>query len=266
MDDQSSSASATSDGRHPDAHVIELQGVTKHFGGVMALHDISLYADVGEVVALVGNNGAGKSTTMRIISGVHRPDSGRVLVSGEEVHFGGPRDARDSGIEHVPQELALAGHLSVTANIYLGREIVRGWGPFKILNKRAMNHQARQLIGGFDIDIPNMRGRVQDMSGGQQQGVAIGRAMAWGSRLIVLDEPTAALGVRETAKVEEVISGLRSHGVAVVLVSHNLDQVFRVADRIYVLRRGSLVGERTTSKVEPDEVVSLITGSYRQAG
>lgn len=244
--------------------VIELREVRKHFGGVLAVDDVSLHAEVGEVVALVGNNGAGKSTTMRMISGVHSPDSGDILVQGTKVHFQGPRDARELGIEHVPQELALAGHLSVTANIYLGREIMKGWGPFRILDKREMKEKSRSLIAGFGIDIPNMAARVHDMSGGQQQGVAIGRAMAWGSRLIVLDEPTAALGVRETAKVEQIITELRGHGVAVILVSHNLDQVFRVADRIYVLRRGALVGERVASRVDPDEVVALITGTYRK--
>ncbi|MGH9063772.1 MAG: ATP-binding cassette domain-containing protein [Acidimicrobiales bacterium] len=240
--------------------VIELRDVRKRFGGVTAVGGVSLTVDRGEVVALVGNNGAGKSTIMRMISGVHAPDAGEILISGTRVRFQGPREARAWGIEPVPQELALARHLSVTANIYLGREITRGWGPFKILNKRAMKARSRELIEGFGIDIPEMGARVFDMSGGQQQGVAIGRAMAWGGRLVVLDEPTAALGVRETARVEQTVRGLRGSGVAVLLVSHNLDQVFRVSDRIYVLRRGFLVGERVTAAARPEEVVSLITG------
>lgn len=240
--------------------VVELHEVVKHFGGVMAVAGVSLRVNRGEVVALVGNNGAGKSTIMRIISGVHSPDAGEVRVDGQRVRFKGPRDARGWGIEPVPQELALARHLSVTANIYLGREITKGWGPFRILDKKAMRARSAELISSFGIHIPNLSARVFDMSGGQQQGVAIGRGLAWGSRLVVLDEPTAALGVRETARVESTISTMRDQGVAVLLVSHNLDQVFRVSNRIYVLRRGHLVGERVTAETHQDDVVSLITG------
>ena len=248
------------------APALELRGVTKHFGGVLAVAGVSLAVHPGEVVALVGNNGAGKSTIMRMISGVHPPDSGEILVAGRVVRFQGPRGARDFGIEPVPQELALARHLSVTANIYLGREITKGWGPFRLLDKRAMKQRSRDLIEGFGIDIPDHGARVHDLSGGQQQGVAIGRAMAWGSRLVLLDEPTASLGVRETARVEQTIRSMRDAGVAALLVSHNVDQIFRVTDRVYVLRRGHLVGERATSEVGPDEVVSLITGAHGEEG
>lgn len=248
-------------GEAAEPDVLELRGVSKHFGGVVAADEVSLRVRPNEVVGLVGNNGAGKSTVMRMVSGVHAPDSGQVLLSGRGVSLHGPRDARSWGIETVPQELALARHLSVAANIFLGREITRGLGPLRVLNKKAMARRAAELVEGFGIHIPNLQVRVHDLSGGQQQGVAIGRAVAWGSRLIVLDEPTAALGIHETAQVEETVRGMRSSGVSVLLVSHQLDQVFRVADRVYVLRRGRLVGERRVAEADPDEVVGLITGT-----
>jgi len=240
--------------------VLALHRINKHFGGVHAAADVTLHLRRGEVVALVGNNGAGKSTIMNIIAGVFSPDSGHIEVLGRRVHFRGPRDARAYGIEPVPQELALAKHLSVAANIYLGREITKGWGPLRILDKRTMRRKSEELIESFGIQIPNLAARVFDLSGGQQQGVAIGRALAWGSRVIVLDEPTAALGVHETSRVEHTIRQMSAGGVAVLLVSHNLDQVFRVSDRIYVLRRGRLVGERVTAETSEPELVSLITG------
>ncbi|MGH3434904.1 MAG: ATP-binding cassette domain-containing protein [Sciscionella sp.] len=241
--------------------VLELDGVTKHFGGVAAVAGVSVTVGRGEVVALVGNNGAGKSTIMRMVCGVHRPDSGEVRVDGKAVKFHSPRDARTAGVEAVPQELALAGYLTVAANIFLGRELRHGWGPFAPLRRRAMTKRAAELIEGFGITIPNMRARARDLSGGQQQGVAIGRAVAWGSQLVVLDEPTAALGVHETEQVENTVKKMRSSGVSAMLVSHQIDQVFRVADRVYVLRQGQLVGERVIASTTPEEIVSLITGA-----
>jgi ABC-type sugar transport system ATPase subunit len=243
-----------------EAPALELRNVSKHFGGVHAAVGISLHVRSGEVVALVGNNGAGKSTIMRMISGVHAPDTGEILIAGQRVRFRGPRDARDRGIEAVPQDLALTTHLSVAANIFLGREVTKGWGPLRILDKKTMKRRSRDLIEGFGIHIPNLAARVYDLSGGQQQGIAIGRALAWGSRLIVLDEPTAALGIHETTLVERTIRSMRDSGVSILLVSHNLDQVFRVSDRVYVLRRARLVGERVTARTRADEIVSLITG------
>ncbi|HET9082595.1 MAG TPA: ATP-binding cassette domain-containing protein [Trebonia sp.] len=251
---------STADVTTGETPVVELRNVSKHFGGVHAVVDVSLHVDKGEVVALVGNNGAGKSTIMRMISGIHVPDSGDMLVSGNRVRFRGPREAREAGIETVPQELALTTHLSVAANIFLGREVTRGWGPLQILDKKTMRQRSQELIRGFGIHIPDLGARVYDLSGGQQQGVAIGRALAWGSRMILLDEPTAALGIEETAQVERTVKSMRDEGVTVMLVSHNLDQVFRVADRVYVLRRGHLVGERIIAQTSEDDLVALITG------
>lgn len=242
------------------APVFEMDKICKHYGGVHAAVDISIALRSGEVVALVGNNGAGKSTVLKIASGVIEPDSGKLYLYGKPIEMHGPRDARALGMETVPQELALAPHLSVAANMFLGREITRGWGPFRILNKSLMRKRTAELIGGFGIHIPDFGARVFDLSGGQQQGVAIGRALAWGSRVIVLDEPTAALGIEETARVESTLLRMREAGVATLLVSHNLDQVFRVSNRIYVMRRGRVVGERATAETSPDEIVALITG------
>ncbi|MHB1497789.1 MAG: ATP-binding cassette domain-containing protein [Acidimicrobiales bacterium] len=242
------------------APVFRMDKICKHYGGVQAAVDISLELRASEVVALVGNNGAGKSTVLRIASGVVEADSGKLYLDGKPIELHGPRDARALGMETVPQELSLAPHLSVSANMFLGREIVRGWGPFRILNKSLMRRRTAELIGGFGIHIPDLGARVFDLSGGQQQGVAIGRALAWGSRVIVLDEPTAALGIEETARVEATLIRMREAGVALLLVSHNLDQVFRVSNRIYVMRRGRIVGERFTGETTPDEIVALITG------
>lgn len=249
--------------RNDSAPIIELRKVAKRFGGVQAVVDVTLRVGRGEVVALVGNNGAGKSTVMKMLCGVHRPDEGEMLFNGERVHFHGPRDARALAIETVPQELALAEHLSVVANIFLGREITRGVGVLRVLDKRKMRQRAKQLIAGFGIHVPDLGARVYHLSGGQQQGVAVARALAWGSQVVVLDEPTAALGIHETAQVEQTVRSIRERGVAVVLVSHDLDQVFRVSDRIYVMRRGHLVGERTTATTSEEELVSLITGLGR---
>lgn len=243
--------------------VFEVRNITKRFGGVRALAGVSLAIHSGEVVAVVGDNGAGKSTLMKTIGGVNRPDTGELFVDGEQAQFKEPSDARAAGIEVVYQELALADDLDVAANLFLGHELVRRWGPLRILDKRAMQSQAKEIIASFGVNIPTVRAQVRALSGGQRQAVAIGRAVGWGHRLIVMDEPTAALGVTETARIEGVIKGLRDRGLAVVLVSHSLDQVFRVSDRIVILRRGEKVGMRSTAATDADEIVSLITGSRR---
>ncbi|MGC8628510.1 MAG: ATP-binding cassette domain-containing protein, partial [Acidimicrobiales bacterium] len=224
------------------------------------VEDATIRINSGEIVALVGNNGAGKSTIIHMCSGVYEPDEGEVIVAGKLVHMKSARDARDLGIELVPQELALARHLSATANIFLGREITRKIGPLRLLDKAAMRKRGGELIDGFGVHIPSLASRVYDMSGGQQQGVAIARALAWGSAVVLLDEPTAALGIAETERVEQTIRQMRDNGVAILLVSHNLDQVFRLADRIYVLRRGQIVGHLTRDEATEHAVVALITG------
>ncbi len=239
------------------APVLQAVDISKHFGAVTALDQVSLDIYPGEIAGLVGDNGAGKSTLIKIISAVHRADSGEIVFDGKPVHFGSTADARAAGIETVYQDLALAGNMSVWANIFLGRERIRG--P-RLLDKRGMAREATAMLEQLKINVPPINSPVASLSGGQRQAIAIARAAAWGSKIIIMDEPTAALGVAETATVENVIRGLKSQGFGVLIISHNLDQVFRLADRIWVLRRGSFVGSRRTRETDPQEIVSMITG------
>lgn len=245
--------------------VLSLRSVSKHFGGVTALDDVSMELQAARVTALVGDNGAGKSTLVKCIAGAHTPDSGTLEMEGHAVVLRHPSQARSLGIEAVFQELALADHLDVVANIFLGREVRRRFGPIALLDNRAMRARAKEIIDGFSINIPSLRANVRNLSGGQRQGVAIGRAVGWGTKLIIMDEPTAALGVRETARIEQLIRSLGDRGLAVLLISHNLEQVFNVSDVIYVLRRGRLVARRETADCTPSEIVGLITGA-KEAG
>lgn len=241
--------------------VLETKGLTKHYGGVQALNDanFTMYSD--EHVAIVGDNGAGKSTFVRNITGVEQRTSGDVLISGESVNFKAPVDARKYGIETVYQNLALADHLDVTANIFLGREeYLFKLGPLSWLNKRAMRRKADELLEQTGIKIPDTSQPVAGMSGGQRQCVAISRAAGWGSKLIVMDEPTAALGIQETTRVEDIIRGLKQRGVPVIIVSHNLRQVFNLVDRIVVFRQGRIAGILNAKTTTGNEVVAMITG------
>jgi simple sugar transport system ATP-binding protein len=240
------------------APLIQIDGVRKEFGAVVALEEVTLEVDAGEIVALVGDNGAGKSTLVKIIAGVYQPTSGHIVLDGEPVRFSGPSDAQRHGIEVVYQDLALANDQPVYMNMFLGRELVRG--PLRQLDRRRMANETQALLDELDIRIDTPRKTIRDLSGGQRQGVAIGRAVHWARRLVLMDEPTAALGVQETSRVEELILRMRERGRAIVIVSHSLDQVFRVADRICVLRRGKQVGVRTTGETSGDEIVSMITG------
>ena len=238
--------------------VLSLRNIHKTFGGVVAIEDFSLDLHAGEIVALVGDNGAGKSTLVKIVSGVHPPSSGTMELDGRAVQFADATVARAQGIEVVYQDLALADLQPVYMNMFLGRELVRG--PFKLLNRRRMMRETAELVEDLDVRIPSVRSIVRDLSGGQRQGVAIARAMHWATKLILLDEPTAALGVAETAKVESIVQSLRARRIAVLIISHSLDQVFRLADRICVLRRGVQVGVRPTTETNKNEIVSMITG------
>ena len=242
---------------------LELQEVTKRFGGVVALDNASIHVHEAEVVAIVGDNGAGKSTLMKVVAGVHAPTAGRLLLAGDEVHFSGPAESRAAGIEVVYQDLALATDQSVFMNMFLGRELTRR--PLGLLDKRRMRRETEEILADLNVRIPSASRRVLNLSGGQRQGIAIGRATHWARRLVLLDEPTAALGVQETARVEDTIRRMRERGLAVLMVSHNLDQVFRLADRVYVLRRGVVVGERVPAQTHVDEIVGLITGSASAA-
>lgn len=225
---------------------------------MVALQGITLDVGAGEIVALVGDNGAGKSTVVNCVAGVHPPTSGEILVEDEPVRFTGPLDARRLGIDVVFQDLALASAQPVYMNMFLGRELVTG--PLRRLDRGAMVVQTQTLLEELDVRIDDPRQTVRELSGGQRQGVAIARAAHWAQRVVVMDEPTAAMGVAETERVEELIRRMRDRGRAILLVSHSLDQVFRLADRVCVLRRGTQVGIRRTRETTGDEVVAMITG------
>ena len=225
---------------------------------MVALDRITLEVGAGEIVALVGDNGAGKSTVVKCIAGVHPPTSGHILVEGRAVHFAGPLDARRLGIDVVFQDLALASAQPVYMNMFLGRELVTG--ALRRLDRGAMVSQTRTLLEALNVRIDDPRQPVRELSGGQRQGVAIARATHWAERLVVMDEPTAAMGVAETERVEHLIRRMRDQGRAILLVSHSLDQVFRLAERICVLRRGEQVGVRRTSETSGDEIIAMITG------
>lgn len=238
--------------------VLSLNGIHKTFGGVVAIDrfDLDIYA--GEVVALVGDNGAGKSTLIKIIAGVHQPNEGTVLIDGKQVSMTDPSDSQALGIQVVYQDLALADNQPVYMNMFLGREQVTG--PLRWLDRKKMVAETEALVKELDIRIPSARATIKDLSGGQRQGVAIARATHWASKLVLMDEPTAALGVAETAKVEKIIQSLKARNLPILIISHSLDQVFRLADRICVLRRGKQIGIRATAKTDKNEIVSMITG------
>ncbi|MPY53258.1 ATP-binding cassette domain-containing protein [Streptomyces acidicola] len=241
--------------------LIACEDVSLSFGSVRALSEVSLTLRPGEITALVGDNGAGKSTLVRCISGVHRPDSGRILFDGSPVDFHSPEDARDAGIETVHQNLALVEDLAVWQNLFLNRELVRRFGPVAFLDRRAMQKRAKEMVSALAVNVPAVDSRVRRLSGGQRQAVAICRAAGFSSRLVIMDEPTAALGVQETAKVEDLIHGLRDDGHTVLLISHNFAQVMRLSDQVWVMRAGRCVGGRRTAETTGDEIVSLITGA-----
>ena len=243
---------------HEMTPVLELTNIQKVFGGVTAVQDFSMKLYPGEIVALVGDNGAGKSTLVKVISGVHRPTSGNIRLDGETVIFTGASSARGRGIEVVYQDLALANEQEVFMNMFLGRELTKP--PLGMLDKDRMREECQRLVQELDIRIPSVRSRIRDLSGGQRQGIAIARATHWASKLILLDEPTAALGVAETAKVEALVKSLKERKLAILLISHSLDQVFRLSDRICVLRCGEQIDIRKTSETSRNEIVSMITG------
>jgi ABC-type sugar transport system ATPase subunit len=241
------------------APLLEARGLAKSFLHVRALDGVDFRVYPGETVALVGDNGAGKSTLMKMLCGAYHPDQGTILVDGREVALRTPRDAMALGIAVVYQDLALVDHRDVATNVFLGRELMRGL----VVDKPRMVREARAVLGQLKINIPSVQTMVGLLSGGQRQAVAIARAVHQGGRLIFMDEPTAALGVQEQAKVLRLIEDLKAHGTAVVVVSHNLQHVFNVADRIVVLRGGRNAGERVKTETTPEEIVRLIVGADR---
>lgn len=228
--------------------IVEMQNIRKRFGAVQALRGVDLALQRGEVLGLVGDNAAGKSTLMKVLSGAYIPDEGQVLINGKKVHITNPEDSRRLGIEMVYQDFALAGNLDVAANVFLGREAVRwGLGPIKVMNKRAMEEQARDLIDRLKIDISSVRLKVERLSGGQRQAVAIGRATAFDAKVIIMDEPTAALSVAAISKVLDLVRELKAHDCGIIFISHRLEDVYEVSDRVIVLRQGRKVADRPVS-------------------
>jgi len=236
--------------------ILKLDSIRKTFGGVVAIENFSLDVHPGEIVALVGDNGAGKSTLIKIISGVYTPTSGTIAIEGQQIVMASATMARSQGIEVVYQDLALADQQTVYMNMFLGREPVKSLG---LLDRKKMIAETEKLVKELDVRIPSAHATIRDLSGGQRQGVAIARATHWASKLILLDEPTAALGVAETAKVEEIVESLKSRNIGVLIISHSLDQVFKLSDRICVLRRGRQIGVRETKKTDKNEIIAMIT-------
>ena len=244
--------------------VLEAQHVTKSFGAVVALADASVRLDQHEVLGLVGDNGAGKSTLLKVLSGVITASSGGILIDGQQKQFRRPQDAMDAGIETVYQDLALVDTMTAYQNVYLGREELSK-NPLKrmlnLVDDRVMRERAREVLNSLAVKIPSINVSVKSMSGGQRQCLAIARALLWGRRIIILDEPTAALGVRETEQVLEVIRDLRRHDLSVIIVSHNMQQLMSVADRITVMRLGRTIATRVVRDTQVSEIVGLITGA-----
>jgi fructose transport system ATP-binding protein len=241
--------------------ILELRDITKHFGPVLALDRVSFALAPGEIVGVVGDNGAGKSTLIKLMSGALQPDRGSIRFEGREVTIPSPLEARTLGIETVYQDLAVIPHMDVEANLFLGREITgTSWWNRWLLNKTAMRAQAREHIASLQVGLKSVRQSVGLLSGGQRQSVAVARAISWGRKVVIMDEPTAALGVRESRGVLNLIKRVKDHGIAVVLISHNMPHVFEVTDRIFVMRHGQRAGEVRTADAHMNEVLGLITG------
>jgi ABC-type sugar transport system ATPase subunit len=244
--------------------VLEARHMARRFGAVVALADASLALRRHEVLGLVGDNGAGKSTLLKILSGVLPADGGEILLEGRGIEIRRAQDAMDAGIETVYQDLALVDTMSAYQNVYLGREeLAKSW-PLRFLNlvdDRVMRKRSREVLEALAVKIPSINVTVKGMSGGQRQCLAIARAILWGRRIVILDEPTAALGVRESGQVLDVIRDLRRHDVSVIVVSHNMQQLMEIADRITVMRLGRTIATRTVKDTKVSEIVGLITGA-----
>jgi D-xylose transport system ATP-binding protein len=240
-----------------DTPVLELRGVSKAFGAVQALYEVDFHVSKGEVMALVGDNGAGKSTLIKCIAGIHPADSGQILFEGEPVSIHGPKDSARLGIEVVYQDLALCDNLDVVQNMYLGREDL---DSFHRLDETAMEARAKETLAGLSVTtLRSVRQTVAGLSGGQRQSVAVAKAVMWNSKVVILDEPTAALGVAQTRQVLELVKRLGHQGLAVILISHNLHDVFEAADSVTVLRLGQNVQEYKVSETNQQQVVEAIT-------
>ncbi|HEY4276695.1 MAG TPA: ATP-binding cassette domain-containing protein [Conexibacter sp.] len=255
-------ATATTSSTRTSTPLLELRNVSKSFGAVQALSGVDFDVHAGQVVGLVGDNGAGKSTLVKVMSGIHLPDTGTYMFEGSERRVHGPNDPAGFGVATVYQDLALADNLDVVANLFIGREMISR-GPARLvreLDEPAMEKRSTELLKTFSINIPSLRSEVGMMSGGQRQSIAIARSLVGDAKVVLLDEPTAALGVAQTAQVLALVRRLREQGLGVVVISHNLADVFEVCDRIFVMRLGRKAGMYKTADTTPEEIVGAITG------
>tara|TARA_B100000886_G_scaffold151658_1_gene103201 strand:+ start:212 stop:952 length:741 start_codon:yes stop_codon:yes gene_type:complete len=240
--------------------ILEIKSVSKRFGGVQALDNVSMHLNEGEVLALAGDNGAGKSTLIKVVSGVYHPDNGDIIFKNENIQLDNPRFAREKGIETIYQDLALADNLNVGANIFLGREPMTKKFGIPVIDRKLMLSESIKILKNLEINIPetSLEEPVGKLSGGQRQAVAIGRALYWNAKLLIMDEPTAALGVPEQRNVMDLIKRLKEKKVSIIFISHNLTDIFNASDRIIVLRRGLKAGEKLIKETNSDEVVKLM--------
>jgi simple sugar transport system ATP-binding protein len=245
--------------------IYEIKNASKRYGSVIALDGASLKIHAGEVVGLVGDNGAGKSTLVKVLSGAHQPDGGQMFLEGKEVRWDSPRQALEAGVETLYQDSGLAPHLTVSQNVFLGRELtvkgILGW--FGFLNKKKMEHEAHRDLEEVGIAVPASNRAVSQLSGGQRQAVAIGRAVAWAKKVIILDEPTNHLGARQAGEVLNIIRNAKAKGLGVIFISHTLPHVLEVTDRIVVLRLGRIVKDAPTSEFNGDTLIGTITGTIQ---
>lgn len=249
-----------------DAPLVEMRNISKTFGAVKALQNVNFEVMPAEIVGLVGDNAAGKSTLMKILSGAYVADQGEIWMNGNKVHISNPVDSRNLGIEMLYQNFALAGNINIYQNIYLGRELTKNYlgGLFKILDKKMMADCSYELISRLKIDVHRVTKRVKELSGGQQQSVAIARVIAFNAQLIIMDEPTANLGIKEVGRLLDLIRRLKDQGISVIFISHRLDDIFSVGDRVIVLKRGKRIGMRQTKETTEKEVVRLIVGGEQE--
>ena len=243
-------------------YLLEARNITKRFGGLVAVNNVSVGLNAGEVIGIVGDNGAGKSTLIKVISGVHRPDEGQLFFMGQDAKIDTPMAALKLGIETIYQDLALAENMNVYSNIFLGREKLKKFlGVLNVLDHESMHGESRKVLKSLEIEIPSLRNIIRVLSGGQRQAVAISRSIYWDARVLIMDEPTAGLAVAEQSKVLKLVNKLKAQGIGVIIITHQLHDVFAVSDRLIVMRRGENVGERITKQTSPDEIVSLIIGA-----
>ncbi len=243
--------------------LVEMRAISKSFGAVQALQNVDLVLDYDEVLGLIGDNAAGKSTLMKILSGAYIADEGEILLEGDKVHITKPEDSRNLGIEMVYQDFALAGNIDVSGNVFLGREIsLKGLGRLlNMLNRRKMDQESERLLDRLNIDVESVRLKVENLSGGQRQSVAIGRSTAFNAKVIIMDEPTASLSVAVVGRVLELIKQLKEHGVSIIMISHRLEDILEVSDRVMVLRQGRRVGDMKNEDLDIPDLVAYMVGA-----